>query len=253
SLTDVVRVEPNTFFRELARRAEPRAETRNFRERWRRLSALSRQALAACLQQSDAFSELAIVNRIVGKLERPCHLHLGNSMPVRYANMAEILAPAVKVYGNRGTSGIDGCTSTALGHALVGDVPNILIVGDMSVLYDRNAFWNNYIPDNFKVVVLNNHGGGIFKHIDGPSRLPELDEFYVTRQRSTAEPLAREAGLAYFAGDDWAAFDAILGRFLDPETGAAMLELFTDNEVNVAVFRAFQQQLKTHFERSRAP
>lgn len=105
-------------------------------------------------------------------------LHLANSMPVRYANYLGLPAhKGIEVWANRGTSGIDGCTSTAVGHAL--NTPHIhtLVTGDMAFFYDRNALWHHHLPANIRIVLLNNHGGGIFRLINGPRQLEELEVF----------------------------------------------------------------------------
>ena len=77
-------------------------------------------------------------------------------MSVRYASILGT-NKAIEIHSNRGTSGIDGSTSTALGFAIADDRLNILITGDVAFFYDRNAFWNNYIPNNLRIILLNNH------------------------------------------------------------------------------------------------
>ena len=95
-------------------------------------------------------------------------------MSVRYANFLGMEREDVAVYANRGTSGIDGSTSTAIGHAIADpDRTHFVLTGDLAFFYDRNAFWNNYLPKNLKVLLLNNQGGVIFRMIDGPTRQPE--------------------------------------------------------------------------------
>ena len=113
-------------------------------------------------------------------------------MAVRYANILGIpQGRQIEVFANRGTSGIDGCTSTAVGAALAQpERPVVLLTGDVAFFYDRNAFWHNYPTPNLRVVLFNNHGGGIFRLIDGPRQQPELEEFFETRQPLTAENTA---------------------------------------------------------------
>ena len=87
-------------------------------------------------------------------------------MAVRYANLIGLSQEqhaGVAVFANRGTSGIDGSNSTAVGSALASDRLTVLVTGDMAFFYDRNAFWHNYRLPNLRVVLLNNHGGGIFR------------------------------------------------------------------------------------------
>ena len=106
------------------------------------------------------------------------------------------------MFANRGTSGIDGCTSTAVGHALLNDTTNVLITGDLAFFYDRNAFWHNYPLPNLRIVLLNNHGGIIFKMIDGPGSVPEADEYFITKQTLNAKKLCEEFDFEYLKLDN---------------------------------------------------
>src|SRR5690554_7562077 len=81
--------------------------------------------------------------------------------------------PGICVFCNRGTSGIDGCTSTAIGAATTTSDITTLITGDVSFLYDSNALWNHYLPKNLKIIVINNGGGGIFRILPGHQRSEE--------------------------------------------------------------------------------
>lgn len=251
SLTDVVQVKPEYFFQHLAQVFSGYTQEIDYRSRWKQLESSTLQALNESLSSIHSFSELHIMNSILGKIDNDCILHLGNSMSVRYANMFNVRNPDIKVYCNRGTSGIDGSVSTALGHALVSDKLNILIIGDVSVLYDRNAFWNRHIPDNFKIIVLNDSGGGIFKLIDGPSSLVELNECFVTHQTFDTSHIAREAGLKYINCDSAHSLDEGLDCFLDSDTGKSILEIFTDSDVNTSAFNEYKKILKSNFERLR--
>jgi 2-succinyl-5-enolpyruvyl-6-hydroxy-3-cyclohexene-1-carboxylate synthase len=78
--------------------------------------------------------------------------------------------PTIEVYCNRGTSGIDGSTSTLLVCSQC--KTDCFLLGD--ILYDSNALWNNYIPKNFKIIVINNGGGGIFRILPGHEESPVL-------------------------------------------------------------------------------
>src|SRR5699024_9014048 len=114
------------------------------------------------------FGEFEAVMDILNNLPQGCDLHLANSMAVRYANLLGKVPEGTTVYANRGTSGIDGSSSTAVGTALASGKITTLITGDMAFFYDRNAFWHNYPLANLRIIVLNNHGGGIFRLIKGP-------------------------------------------------------------------------------------
>jgi 2-succinyl-5-enolpyruvyl-6-hydroxy-3-cyclohexene-1-carboxylate synthase len=249
SLTDVVQVKPEYFFVHLAQLLRDRAQNTEFRLRWQQLQTASVQALNQSLHLTQTFSGLQLMRSILNRTDKQCILHLGNSMSVRYANMFGVQNPDIDVYCNRGTSGIDGCVSTALGHALVSDKLNILVVGDVSVLYDRNAFWNRYIPDNFRVIVMNDFGGGIFRLIEGPGNCAELDECFVAHQRMDASHIAEEAGFDYIRCDSFPALENGLDCLFDPAAGKMILELFTDREVNTLAFNHYKMLLKNHCQK----
>jgi 2-succinyl-5-enolpyruvyl-6-hydroxy-3-cyclohexene-1-carboxylate synthase len=147
----------------------------------------------------------------------------------------------VEVFANRGTSGIDGCTSTAVGAALQTQRIVTLITGDVAFFYDRNGLWQNYLPPNLRVVLLNNHGGGIFRLIDGPAGQPELEEYFETRQPLRANRAAEEFGLQYFPCRTREDLRKHLPAFFDSEGGAKLLEVETDAHTNADIYRQFKQ------------
>jgi 2-succinyl-5-enolpyruvyl-6-hydroxy-3-cyclohexene-1-carboxylate synthase len=176
-------------------------------------------------------------------------LHLANSMAVRYANIIGLPeGRQIDVFANRGTSGIDGCNSTAVGAALAQpERPVVLLTGDVAFFYDRNAFWHNYPTPNLRVVLFNNHGGGIFRLIDGPRQQPELDEFFETHQALTAENLCRDFKLRYLPVASFDELAAALPVFFAAESGAAVLEIFTDSKTNAAFFEDYRKAVKQAF------
>ncbi|QOI98595.1 MAG: 2-succinyl-5-enolpyruvyl-6-hydroxy-3-cyclohexene-1-carboxylic-acid synthase [Flammeovirgaceae bacterium] len=194
-------------------------------------------------------SELDLVSRVLAKLPAGCNLHLANSMSVRYAELIGLQPhQQVTVYSNRGTSGIDGCTSTAVGHCLSSDALQVLITGDLAFFYDRNAFWHSYPMANLRVVLLNNHGGIIFKLIDGPADLPEADEYFVTRQPLTAKNICAEFGFDYLPVKSAESLRTLLEDFFMPDSKTKLLELESRIDLNKQVFENFKQILSQRHE-----
>jgi len=187
------------------------------------------------LWETAPLNEPAVVYQLMQALPQGTTLHLANSMPVRYAQAVGLRnTQQVEVFCNRGTSGIDGCVSTAVGHALAS--PNklhVLLVGDVAFMYDRNALWHNYALPNLRIIVLNNGGGGIFRIIDGPRGLPEIEEYFVTRQMLSARSAAENAGFAYLYTENKANFAEMLVQLLANTPQPVLLEIKTrqaDNE-----------------------
>jgi 2-succinyl-5-enolpyruvyl-6-hydroxy-3-cyclohexene-1-carboxylate synthase len=199
---------------------------------------------------TPVFGEFYVIHEFIKSLPPRCNLHLANSMTVRYANFISLEAgkKGIHVFSNRGTSGIDGCTSTAMGHTLVSDVPNFLITGDMAFFYDRNAFWHNYDVPNLHVFLINNHGGIIFNLIDGPGNLPERDEFFVTEQRLSGQNLANEFGIDYSKIETLKQLKNGIKNFLEFDGKTKVLEIDTERKVNAAIFDKFLQHVKKGYE-----
>ena len=170
-------------------------------------------------------------------------VHLGNSSPVRYALIHEKVKEA-EYYSNRGTAGIDGCLSTAVGFASDSEKINTVIVGDLSFFYDSNALWNKYIGSNLRIIVIHNGGGNIFSMIKGPGETPAFQEHFFTQNTHKAEGLARAFGLEYFVTINESELQQALTEFYSPDQNAAVLEIFTDADVNVKVFRELFKEVK---------
>lgn len=244
NLTQILPVDPHYFFSELLNKVPAQPGAASFRDEWSKHESRTRTGLSTFFD-NHAQGEFALVNAMLKSLPERCNLHLANSMSVRYANQIGLRETqgGVNVYSNRGTSGIDGCTSTAVGHALVSQLPNILLTGDQAFFYDRNAFWHNYPLPNLHIVVLNNHGGIIFNLIDGPAALPESEEYFVTRQSLQAKPLAAEFGFTYSDGvsPNWKVF-------FQAGNTVRIHELESSQSMNKSVFEAFRKHIRKSYE-----
>jgi 2-succinyl-5-enolpyruvyl-6-hydroxy-3-cyclohexene-1-carboxylate synthase len=243
NLSHVVPMQPADFFADLARRTDAPLADAHYAAAWQRQEFHVARSLEAFLQDAD-FGEFQAMQRIWQALPAGSRVQLGNSMPVRYANLIGHTpgGSLSSVHSNRGTSGIDGAVSTAVGAALATGELTTLIVGDLGFFYDRNGLWHPHVPANLRIVLLNNHGGGIFDIIDGPKRLPaELHRtFFLTPQPLTARRTAADHGLDYFHADDAAGLKDALTTFFNPSSRSALLEIETDMAVNSQVFRQFK-------------
>ncbi|MFD2247818.1 2-succinyl-5-enolpyruvyl-6-hydroxy-3-cyclohexene-1-carboxylic-acid synthase [Pontibacter ruber] len=241
ALTRIVRCAPAAFFEAMAVRKG--SEASNYTSAWSNIAERAAGFLKTYTAEAD-YSELTAVERVLQYLPQQSNLHLANSMAVRYANILG-LAPEqqIEVYANRGTSGIDGSTSTTVGCALTSSAITTLLTGDLAFFYDRNGLWHNYLPANLRIVLLNNHAGGIFRLIDGPKQQPELEEFFETRQNLNAENTARDFGMNYTSCNSLTELEQALPAFFAAEAGTGILEIFTDSKANATEFAKYKQAL----------
>ena len=193
--------------------------------------------------KSVEFSELSAMRNILKSIPSDSDLHLSNSMPVRFAELLGVNT-SVLTHSNRGTSGIDGCTSTALGSSLVSENIHTLITGDLAFFYDRNAFFHEHDYKNLRIIVSNNQGGGIFRLIEGPRKQPELEEYFETRHSLTAESLASEFGIKYFPVSNAKELKNVLDGFYEASKRPKLIEVFTDPSTNQEDYLCFKKKLK---------
>lgn len=193
--------------------------------------------------QSLEYSEASAFQLVMKYIPDESDLHLANSMPVRYANFFGCNSSGIHVYANRGTSGIDGSNSTAVGHAFVTQRKVILLTGDLSFLYDRNAFLHEYDLSNLFVIVFNNFGGGIFDLIPGPAHLPTdmRQKHFTTPHNKDMKKSAEDAGFAYVKANDEVTLQLALSGFFDSGTKPRLLEIQTDPSKNIKEFKILKQ------------
>jgi 2-succinyl-5-enolpyruvyl-6-hydroxy-3-cyclohexene-1-carboxylate synthase len=183
---------------------------------------------------SIPFSDLKVFEVLFKELPHNTQLQISNSSAIRYAQLIKIDA-SNDVFCNRGTSGIDGSTSTAIGAAVASGKPTLLITGDIGFLYDSNGLWNNYIPKNFKILLLNNGGGGIFRILPGHKETPVFNTYFETSHHLTAEHLAKMYQFDYLTAHNEEELYKACQAFFSSNDTPSILEVFTPTEVNNTV------------------
>jgi 2-succinyl-5-enolpyruvyl-6-hydroxy-3-cyclohexene-1-carboxylate synthase len=169
-------------------------------------------------------------------------LHISNSSPIRYAQLIAIDS-SISVFCNRGTSGIDGCTSTAIGAAVASQQQTVLITGDISFFYDSNALWNQYIPKNFKIIIINNGGGGIFRILPGHEENQVFNTFFETSHCYTAEHLAKMYGFDYQIASNESTLKDSLSHLFSQNEKPSLLEIFTPTRENDTILLNYFKEL----------
>ncbi|HSR59912.1 MAG TPA: 2-succinyl-5-enolpyruvyl-6-hydroxy-3-cyclohexene-1-carboxylic-acid synthase [Robiginitalea sp.] len=201
-----------------------------YRQGWADAWAQCQQRRTAYLGQIP-FSDFTAFHHIFQAIPAGYQIHLANSSTVRYAQLFE-MRPENPVYCNRGTSGIEGSTSTAVGAAWHYDGPTLLISGDLGFMYDSNGLWNRYLRPDFRVVVIHNQGGGIFRILPGHEESPRFETYFETINEHSLQPLCDLHGLEYQrAGSEEGLQDA-LARFFGPSERPVLLEVRTPRELN---------------------
>ncbi len=235
----------SAFLREL-QKEELRKYDSNFGAKWKQLDFLVKDHQDYYLD-GIAYSDLKVFHWINQFLPDSTYLHMANSSVVRYCQLFDPIRDA-RYYCNRGTSGIDGSTSTALGFAFkTPNKLNVLVTGDISFLYDSNALWSEYLTGNTKIILVNNNGGGIFRIIDGPSSTGQLEKYFQAKHSQTAEHICKAFNVGYKAVSNDNDLQNALSTFFDTSESSRpqLLEVFTDATINDSVLKKYFKDAKT--------
>ncbi|WP_179335995.1 2-succinyl-5-enolpyruvyl-6-hydroxy-3-cyclohexene-1-carboxylic-acid synthase [Winogradskyella costae] len=193
--------------------------------------------------QTLPFSDFKVFNSVLKSIPKQSQLQVGNSSAIRYTQLFQ-LTKSIDVFCNRGTSGIDGSTSTAIGAAVASDKRTTLVTGDLSFFYDSNALWNNYIPKTFRIIVINNEGGGIFRILPGDKNTENFDRFFETKHHLTAKQLSEMYGFEYTVAKNEKELDLQLESFYKGARKPRLLEVFTPSRINDKILIDFFKYIK---------
>jgi 2-succinyl-5-enolpyruvyl-6-hydroxy-3-cyclohexene-1-carboxylate synthase len=195
-------------------------------------------------QRLEAFPwcDLTVFGKILPALPANSILQMGNSSVVRYIQLFDGRSD-ITYYGNRGTSGIDGSTSTAAGMAHVANKTTTLITGDIAFMYDINGLWHEHKNNNLKIIVVNNGGGGIFKIIDGPRSTNALELIFEAKHNSDVKQLAAHFHIDYFHASHQESLTEGLD-WLYNQPGCKVLEIDTADAENEIMLQAYFKELK---------
>lgn len=240
NLTDVIPLEPEVFFSKLSALTKP-VES-NFAATWKARDKRSEARHAEFMPTID-FSDFKAFEKVLALAPKSTCFQLGNSTPVRYAQLFHP-THATESYANRGTSGIDGSTSTAAGAAFATGKSTTLITGDMAFFYDSNALWNKHLTGNLKIILINNGGGGIFRIIPGPSSTNQLEQFFETKHDNRAEHICKAHNIAYLEAKNEAELEANLQKLYSiDDYRPALLEIITPGDENDKILKSYWKKL----------
>ncbi len=241
NLTHSVFMEPGSFFEQIIPGLKPFVS--NYQASWLEKREHAQQQHSKFIESCE-YGDLKVFNEIFNKMPVHSDLHLANSSPVRYGQLFRH-RPEIEHFSNRGTSGIDGCTSTAVGTAYAGKKLTVLITGDLSFYYDSNGLWNSFLSENLRIIVINNGGGNIFRIIPGPDLTEHLEAFYETKHLEKTEGFAKTFGLEYFHACSMKELEKNLTNFFDENLKKpALLEILTHRKKSPEMLKNYFSFLK---------
>ena len=237
NLTHHIDIEPLTFFKAIN---EFITKKGSYFDKWVTLKAQAQQSHDTYVKNVP-WSDFKAMYTIMKSLPyEGLNLQVSNGSAIRYADIFgvhECFNGSISC--NRGVSGIDGSTSTALGASIVHTTRDtLLITGDMSFCYDLNGLASQYNSKRFKIIILCNGGGGIFRFINGPSTLPNFEQYFEVHRDIPIEKYAMAFGFDYISAKDEATLKDSLDKLFS-NNKSTILAVYTNNEKSADILRGY--------------
>lgn len=239
-LTLRIGMDAHVFLRQLASALQIHKEPCDYSSRWHELYEKAIASHESYIRNAP-WCDLTAFSYIISHLPRQWNLHLSNGTSVRYAQLMDCVR-LHRCECNRGVSGIDGCTSTALGASVLYNDVTLLISGDMSFQYDISALSSTLMSPRFKMIVLCNGGGGIFRFISATSNLPETEDFLAVGTRLPLRNLAEGYGFAYYEASSLSDLDEVFPTFIAEEKSPALLAVNTPPQLSAEILKQYFQR-----------
>ncbi len=231
---------PNSFFFDVINQVEIDTSS-DYNAKMQEIVTLRKQKQLGFLS-TVPYSDFKVFDAVTKVLPKNIQLQVSNSSAIRYLQLVD-LDKSIQVFCNRGTSGIDGSTTTAIGAALANNKPTVLITGDISFFYDSNALWNNYIPKNFKIILVNNGGGGIFRILPGHQETETFTKYFETSHNLNASQLCQMFKFDYYSAINENDVNSNLQEFLKKNEKPSLLEIFTPEKENDKILKDYFKKL----------
>lgn len=238
-LTKEIRIPPEIFFKIFADNYITDDVTISFYEKISNIKQVLYTINDKIFDESP-FSDLKSIKFILENIPRNSSVFLSNSTPIRYSQLIKARTD-LSYYCNRGTSGIDGCLSTAIGYSTLSENPTFIIIGDVAFTYDSNALWNSY-KNKIKIILMNNGGGNIFRIIQNYDDYDNVKEFFETYIYVNYENIAKAFGLNYFFCNNFEQLKIIFSDFINSEK-SAILDIKTSPEINCLTYNEYFKKL----------
>ena len=238
-LSEFIQTKPVDFFSHFNQFIRPL--TSDYQPKWIAFRDERRTKHAAYFK-TIKYSDFSVFEQALKSIPAACQLQISNSSIIRYAQLFSI-KKGVTIFCNRGTSGIDGSTSTAIGAAHATKQQTVFITGDLSFFYDSNGLWNRSIPVNFRIIIINNSGGGIFRIIPGPKET-NAAKYFETPHCLTAEYLCKMHQFEYQRAYSTETVAHELNGFFETAEKPKILEIFTPSAENDLVLKDYFKQIQ---------
>lgn len=222
-----LRINPENLIKYLSK--QEKQPISNYSHKWSSIEQKITIKLNNIMEKKKEIFEAKISWMLSKYLPEKTPIFIANSMSVRYAEFFwQKNNLAREIYFSRGTNGIDGTLSTALGIAYKNQ-PTILLTGDLALLHDTNGFLiNQYFQGSLTIILVNNNGGGIFEMLPISEYQPLFEKYFATPQSIDFMNLTKTYNVDYKLINNWEELQNMLTNL--PTKGINLWELKTNRK-----------------------
>lgn len=192
--------------------------------------------------------EGAIVSRLLKMIPDGSDIFVSSSMPVRDIDTFLLATPKdLRIFANRGTNGIDGVVSTAMGFSQGNKRETYLLIGDLAFLHDVNGLIaSRYQKCNLTILVMNNDGGGIFSYLPQSTVEDHYEDLFGTPTALEFRDIAHMYEMDYVRVET---ISELSEKFSTKQHHPLRLvEIFTDRTENVNAHRALWNRINAELK-----
>lgn len=193
--------------------------------------------------------EPKIVNEVLNLVPNGANIFISNSLPIRdFDYFASKHNKNIKIFTNRGASGIDGIISTASGIALKSNQKSFLVIGDLAFYHNISTLATlKELNIPLKIVLVNNNGGGIFNMLPVSKGNKNYDKYFRTSLNLNYSNIVKSFGVSYYKPRSWTSFRRYFGETVLSKN-AAVLEIETDEKESLKLRKKYWLNCKRNLK-----
>ena len=196
------------------------------------------------IEKSNFANEPRVIIETLNALPEHSQIMISNSMPIRdFDYFATKTDKYFKIFNNRGASGIDGITSTALGITAENNLPTILITGDLAFYHDLNGMLAaRKYSISLTVILINNNGGGIFEVLPISEYGKVFKEYFIAQHNLNFKPFVEAYSGKFYSIKSWNEFKDKIQKSIQ-EKNFTVLEIKTNAQKSLQLRRKFWEEV----------
>jgi 2-succinyl-5-enolpyruvyl-6-hydroxy-3-cyclohexene-1-carboxylate synthase len=187
------------------------------------------------IDQHSELTDGSIYHHLSPQISDDLFIAISNSFPARDINLFGRQPSDIPLFLNRGASGIDGVTSTAMGIAKGLQKSGVLFTGDLAFLHDTNALLNHQnMSHSLVIIVINNSGGSIFRMLPIREHQQHFEYYFETPQNADISTLVSAYGVPHYPINSLKELLKVnLTSILDQNQGLSVIECQTDADASM--------------------